>query len=352
MRRYQRVSEITKEHREELSRWAQSRTLPAGDVFRARLILALAEGESWSRIEARLHTSRPTIARWKRRFEREGLLGLDARHKGSEPREATAAVQARLIRKTTQRPPDGSTHWTCRKMAAALGLSKSTVQRIWRQARLKPHRLDRYMASNDPEFEKKAADIIGLYMKPPQHAAVFCVDEKSAIQALDRLDPVLPLSPGRAERHGFEYYRHGTLSLYAALDVKTGKVLGKTAARHTSTEFVEFLNEIVATTRWAREIHIVLDNLSAHKTQVVEAFLEAHPKVSFHFTPTYSSWLNQVEIWFSKIERDVIARGVFTSVPDLARKLRKYIRAYGKSAKPFRWTYTDTRRRIRLVVTK
>jgi transposase len=237
-------------------------------------------------------------------------------------------------------------------MAAAQGLSKSTVQRIWRQARLKPHRLDRYMTSNDPEFERKAADIIGLYMKPPQHAAVFCVDEKSAIQALDRLDPVLPLSPGRAERHGFEYYRHGTLSLYAALDVKTGKVLGKTAPRHTSAEFVDFLNQIVTHAKWAGEVHIVLDNLSAHKTQAVEEFLQTNPKVRFHFTPTYSSWLNQVEIWFSKIERDVIARGVFTSVADLARKLRKYIRAYGKSAKPFRWTYTDTARRIRHLVTK
>ena len=341
------MSELSKDQRDELLRFAQSRTLPSGDVFRARLMLALADGKSWNQIEIELHTSRPTIARWKRRFEEQGLVGLDPRNKGSEPRAATPAVQARVLRKTTQRPDDGSTHWTCRKMAAALGLSKSTVQRIWRQARLKPHRLDRYMASNDANFEEKAADIIALYMKPPQHAALFCVDEKSAIQALDRLDPVLPLSPGRAERHGFEYYRHGTLSLYAALDVKTGKVLGKTADRHTSAEFVAFIEEVVATARWAPEIHIVLDNLSAHKTKAVEEFLKAHPKVRFHFTPTYSSWLNQVEIWFSKIERDVIARGVFTSVADLARKLRKYIRAYTKSAKPFRWTYTDAKRRIR-----
>ena len=347
MRRYHRVSELSKDQRDELLRFAQSRTLPAGDVFRARLMLALAEGKSWSEIEVELHTSRPTIARWKRRFEEQGLAGLDPRHKGSEPRAATPAVQARVLRKTTQRPDDGSTHWTCRKMAATLGLSKSTVQRIWRQARLKPHRLDRYMASNDPGFEEKAADIIALYMRPPQHAAVFCVDEKSAIQALDRLDPVLPLSPGRAERHGFEYYRHGTLSLYAALDVRTGKVVGKTAPRHTSEEFVDFLAQVMATAKWAREIHIVLDNLSAHKTKAVDEFLRVHPKVRFHFTPTYSSWLNQVEIWFSKIERDVIARGVFTSVSDLARKLRKYIRANARSAKPFRWTYTDPKRRIR-----
>jgi transposase len=341
------VSELSQEQREELLRFAQSRTLPSGDVFRARLILALADGKSWNQIEVELHTSRPTIARWKRRFEEQGFAGLDPRHKGSEPRAATPVVQARVLRRTTQRPSDGSTHWTCRKMAAALGLSKSTVQRIWRQTRLKPHRLDRYMASNDPNFEQKAADIIGLYLKPPQHAALFCVDEKTAIQALDRLDPVLPLSPGRAERHGFEYYRHGTLSLYAALDVKTGKVVGKTAARHTSADFIAFLEDVLASAKWAREIHIVLDNLSAHKTKAVEEFLQAHPKVQFHFTPTYSSWLNQVEIWFAKIERDVIARGIFTSVADLARKLHKYIRAYGKSAKRFRWTYTDATRRIR-----
>src|SRR5215470_7333035 len=255
------------EQREDLQRWAQSRTLPAGDVFRARLILALADGATYSQIMQTLQTTAPTISRWKQRFEEEGMAGLDPHHKGSQPRVATAVVQARIARKTQQKPSDGSTHWSCRKMAEALGLSKSTVQRIWRRVRLKPHRLDRYMASNDPRFEEKATDIIGLYMKPPQHAAVFCVDEKSAIQALDRLDAVLPMSPGRAERHGFEYYRHGTLSLYAALEVSTGKVVGKTASRHTSAEFVEFLEEVVATAKWASEIHIILDNLSAHKTK-------------------------------------------------------------------------------------
>ena len=202
------------------------------------------------------------------------------------------------------------------------------------------------MASNDPDFEEKAADIIGLYLEPPQHAAVFCVDEKTAIQALDRLDPVLPLSPGRAERHGFEYYRHGTLSLYAALDVKTGQVQGKTAKRHTSDEFVVFLSDLVKRARWAKEIHIVLDNLSAHKTKAVQQFLVEHPKVRFHFTPTYSSWLNQVELWFAKIQRDLLARGIFTSLANLGRQIRKYIRAYADVAKPFRWSYSDPRHRI------
>ena len=202
------------------------------------------------------------------------------------------------------------------------------------------------MVSDDPEFEEKAADIIGLYLKPPVHAAVFCVDEKSAIQALDRLDPVLPLSPGRAERHGFEYYRHGTLSLYAALNTRTGEVLGKTSSRHTSVEFVEFLDQIVASQPKEKEIHLIADNLSAHKTKEVSVFLQANPHLRIHYTPAYSSWLNQVEIWFSKIQRQIIARGVFSSVNDLARKIMRFIRNYNKTATPIRWRYADEKRRI------
>ena len=308
----------------------------------------VAEGVSYRQIMATLQTTAPTISRWKQRFEHQGIDGLDPLHKGSQPRVADAAVQARIARKTQQKPMDGSTHWSCRKMAAALGLSKSTVQRVWVQMRLKPHRLDGYMASNDPRFEEKAADIIGLYINPPQHAAVFCVDEKTAIQALDRLDPVLPLSPGRAERHGFEYYRHGTLSLYAALNTRNGEVVGKTAARHTSQEFVAFLAEVVANQPRGKEIHLIADNLSAHKTKRVEQFLTAHPKVHLHYTPTYSSWLNQVENWFARIEREVIARGVFTSVKDLARKLMRYIRHYNRAPKPIKWTYRDPSHRISL----
>src|SRR5579863_9523903 len=264
---YQAVIELTAEEREELTRWSKSRTLAAGEVFKATLILALADGKSYSTVEAELNTSRPTIARWKARFKSDRIAGLEGRHKGSRPRKVTPAVQARLLKKTQQKPSDGSTHWSCRKMAAAVGLSPATVQRIWSKTKLKPHRLDRYMASNDPAFEEKASDIIALYMEPPQHAAVFCVDEKTAIQALDRLDPVLPLSPGRAESDGLEYYRHGTLSLYAALDVKTGKVHGKTARRHTSADFIGFVTDIVERSPPGKEIHIVLDNLSAHKTQ-------------------------------------------------------------------------------------
>jgi transposase len=217
---------------------------------------------------------------------------------------------------------------------------------VWQRAGLQPHRLERYTRSTDPAFETKAADVLALYLEPPQHAAVFCVDEKTAIQALDRLDPVLPFSPGRAERHGFEYYRHGTPSLYAALDTQTGEVLGQTAPRHTSDDLVAFLESIVEGQPRRRAIHIILDNLATHKTQKVRTFLAAHPRVTLHFTPTYSSWLNQVELWFAKIERDVIARGIFTSVTDLRRKIMRYIKRYNEDAKPVRWSYADPTRRI------
>jgi transposase len=221
------------------------------------------------------------------------------------------------------------------------------VARVWAKHGIKPHRIDRYMSSNDIDFESKAADIIGLYLNPPQHAAVFSVDEKTAIQALDRKDPVLPLTAGRAERHGFEYFRHGTLSLYAAFNTQSGEILGKTASRHTSAEFVAFLTDIVASQPNAKQIHVILDNLSAHKTERVQGFLADHPQVHMHFTPTYSSWLNQVELWFAKIERDVIARGVFTSVRDLEKKIMRYIRQYNKIPKTVKWKYFDPSRRIR-----
>jgi hypothetical protein len=246
--------------RDELTAISQSRSLPAGYVFRARLILMLAEGLSCATIQRQLQTTAPTIIRWKARFIAQGIDGLDTYHPGQPPTILTPALRARILAATCKKPTDGSTHWSCRKLAARLGVSKDTAHRVWKEAGLKPHRIERYLASDDPEFETKAAAILRLYLDPPQHAAVFCVDEKTAIEALDRLDPVLPLSPGRAERHGFEYYRHGTLSLYAALDTQSGKVLGNTAARHTSQEFVKFLGEVVERAP-AREIHIILDNL-------------------------------------------------------------------------------------------
>src|SRR5215831_6035645 len=326
---------MTTEERRALVSLTRSRSAPSADVKRARLIMMLDEGLSWNTIVERVPCTPDFISRWKGRFERERMAGLYARHRGSEPAEDAAKVEARVLALTQRVPSDGSTHWSTRRLGRVLGISHMMVARIWAKHGLKPHRLERYMSSNDPQFEAKAADVIGLYVNPPQHAVVLCVDEKTAIQALDRLDPVLPLSPGRLERHGFEYYRHGTLSLYAAFNTRSGAVLGKTVTRHTSQEFVAFLTQVVANQPAGKEIHIIAHNLSAHKTARVQQFLQTHPKVHMHYTPTYSSCLNQVELWFAKIERDVIARGVFTSVADLGNKLRKYIRAYAKSAKPY-----------------
>jgi transposase len=332
--------------RKELKDRVRSRTLPAEEVRRARLILLLAQGKSYLTIRQLLGCNPNYISRWKGRFEAERLAGRYSRHSGRAVEKRTPALEARILEWTRRPAADGSTHWSSRKLARHLGVSHMMVARVWRRAGLKPHRIERYMASDDPDFEFKAADIIGLYLKPPQHAAVFCVDEKTAIQALDRLDPVVPLSPGRLERHGFEYYRHGTLSLYAALNTRSGQVVGKTAARHTSQELVALLADLVANQPRGKEIHIIADNLSAHKTKRVEQFLTAHPNVHLHSTPTYSSWLNQVENWFAKIEREVIAGGVVTSVTDLARKLMRYIRHYNRAPKPIKWTYRDPNHRI------
>lgn len=340
---------LTENERSELLRQAKARNGRADSARHARLILLLSEGLTWAEIRGKLDCGDSYINRWSKRFETDRLAGLFSRHAGRERYKVTDQIEARVLARTTERKPtDGSTHWSSRKLAAELGggISHMTVARIWAKHGIKPHRLEGYLASNDPDFEAKAADVIGLYLHPPQHAAVFCVDEKTAIQALDRKDPVLPLSPGRAERHGFEYFRHGTLSLYAAFNTRTGEVLGKTAARHTSAEFVAFLADIVANQPRGKEIHVIADNLSAHKTKAVAEFLAAHPKVQMHFTPTYSSWLNQVELWFARIERDVIARGVFTSIADLKRKLMRYIRRYNEQPKPVKWKYFDPTRRI------
>src|SRR5438105_2771358 len=339
---------LKQSERQELTSWARGQSRDAAQARRARLILLIADGERYGAIREKLGCDTNFIARWKKRFLVERLAGLYSRHIGRVTAPQSERKQARILKWTLQKKPsDGSTHWSGRKLALELGdVSHMTIARVWSKHGIRPHRVDGYMSSNDIDFEAKAADVIGLYLHPPQHAAVFSVDEKTAIQALDRKDPVLPLTAGRAERHGFEYYRHGTLSLYAAFNTQSGEVLGKTAERHTSAEFVAFLTDIVINQPRGNEIHVIADNLSAHKTKRVDEFLATHGNVHLHFTPTYSSWLNQVELWFAKIERDVIARGVFTSVPDLKRKLMRYIRQYNKEAKPVKWKYFDPTRRI------
>src|SRR6266480_218171 len=235
---------LTAEQRIDLETRVRSGRGRADAARRARVLLLLAEGHSYTAIAAMTGCSSRTIALWKQRFAKDGVAGLVARHRGSKPTVLTPALEARIMTWTRRPPPHGATHWSTRSLGRKLGVQHTIVARAWRHAGLQPHRLERYMRSTDPDFETKAADVIGLYLDPPQHAVVFCVDEKTAIQALDRIDPMLPLSPGRAERHGFEYYRHGTMSLYAALNTHTGQVLGKTAKRHTSVEFVAFLTQI------------------------------------------------------------------------------------------------------------
>jgi transposase len=322
-------------------------TLSQALVRRARVILALCDGQTYAEIQTTQQVSPTYIALWKRRVSAGGVLALSDAPRSGRPDRLAPKLEAKILARTQAPPPAPLTHWTMRRMASEMGVSHATVGRVWRRAGFKPHQLTRYLTSDDPDFETKAADVIGLYLAPPTNAVVFCVDEKTAIQALDRLDPVLPMSPGRAERHGFEYKRNGTLSLYAALNVKTGSVEGMTAARHTSAEFLRFLDRVIATQPARKEIHLIADNLSAHKTKSVAAWLDAHPRVTLHFTPTYSSWLNQVELWFAKIERDVIARGIFTSTGDLRRKLMQYIRLHNKSCQPIRWAYSDPSHRIR-----
>lgn len=338
---------LTPEDRRVLAGMLRATTISAGLVRRARVVLDLANGDSYATIAARHGVTDAFISRWKKRVMESGLPALGDLPRSGRPDRLDPRIEARILAKTQERPPAPLTHWTTRRMAKLIGVSHVTVQRVWQRAGLQPHRLERYVTSNDPDFETKAADIIGLYLSPPRNAVVFSVDEKSHIQALDRLDPVLPLSPGRAERHGFEYKRNGTLSLFAALNVGTGRVEGMTATRHTSAEFVRFLDGVIATVPKRKDIHIIADNLSAHKTKLVEQWLAAHPKVTIHYTPTYSSWLNQVELWFAKIERDMIARGIFTSTADLRRKLMQYIRAHNKTCQPIQWSYSNVQRRIR-----
>ena len=261
---------------------------------------------------------------WKKSWLQQGLDGLLDAPRAGRPKKLTVAKEAAILGASEEHPPGSTTHWSTRRLAQRMGLSNVTVMHVWHKAGLQPHRQRRYMASPDPNFAAKAKDILGLYLHPPENAAVFCIDEKTAIQALDRTQPALPVRPQQPERQTVEYVRHGTVSLLAALEVHSGKVVGRCVPRHTSEEFVSFLNEAVAARR-RKAIHVILDNLAVHKAPVVQAWAKQHPQVTFHFTPTYASWLNQIEIWLGMITRDCIRRGVFHSVPDLAHKIMRRI---------------------------
>ena len=339
--------QLPPQERDRLQQIVRTTTLSAGLVRRARVLLLLAEGVSLRQIQAQTGMSPRRTQHWKKSWLKQGLDGLLDAPRAGRPKKLTVAKEAAILAATEEHPPGSTTHWSTRRLARRMGLSNVTVMRVWHKAGLQPHRLRRYMASPDPNFEAKAKDILGLYLHPPENTAVFCIDEKTAIQALDRTQPALPLRPQRPERQTVEYVRHGTVSLFAALEVHSGKVVGRCVPRHTSEEFVSFLNEAVAAHR-RKAIHVILDNLAVHKAPTVQAWAKQHPKVTFHFTPTYASWLNQIEIWLGMITRDCIRRGVFHSVSDLAHKIMTYIRLYNRNAQPFHWTYRNPRKRIRV----
>ncbi len=323
----------------QLEQIAEQGRTPQKVACRARVVLMLANHEPPASVAEALGISRMTVRRWADRFVTDGVSGLlrDASRPGRRKQIPPAKVQA-IVEATLRTRPPAATHWSSRTLAKAQGVSDGTVRKIWRQHRLQPHRVGRFKLSTDPRFVEKLRDVIGLYLNPPAKAVVFCVDEKSGIQALDRTRPVLPLRPGVPERQTHDYVRHGTTTLYAALRVLDGVVIGECRRRHRTREFVRFLNRLEQATPTRQSLHLILDNLSAHKSPPVQRWRARHPRVHFHFVPTSSSWLNLVERWFLEITRVRIRRGTFTSVPALERAIREYLTHYNHTPKPFAWT--------------
>jgi putative transposase len=332
--------ELEPEQREQLEALAASRSLPAGLVMRARLVLLSARGLSNRAIARKLDVSETTVSLWRRRFIERGLEGLHDELRPGRPRSVGDEQVAALIATTLQRTPKGGTHWSCRSLADATGVSKSTVNRLWRAFGLQPHRQHHFKLSNDPFFVEKVRDIVGLYLNPPDKALVLAVDEKSQIQALERTQPLLPLGLGYVEGVTHDYERHGTTTLFAALEIATGQVLTRCARRHRHQEFVAFLRHIDANVPPQLDVHLVLDNYATHKHATAKRWLAARPRYHVHFTPTYASWLNQVEHWFNIITQRAIRRGTFRSVKQLVARIEQFVRAYNQRATPFAWTAT------------
>jgi transposase len=314
---------------------------PQKIVFRAMIVLEATQGTSNNQLAQKLSTSRPTVIKWRDRFVRGGIAGLlkDAPRPGRNKR-IPEEKEAAIVEATLHSKPANATHWSVRTMAQAQGVSRATVHRIWKAYGLQPHRSETFKLSTDPEFVAKVRDIVGLYLNPPAHAMVFSVDEKSQIQALDRTQPVLPMRPGIPERQTHDYERHGTTTLFAALNVLTGKVIGSCQPRHRHEEFLAFLKRIEGSTPKRLQIHLVLDNYGTHKHPKVKEWFAAHPRYQLHYTPTGASWINMVERWFAEITRKRIRRGTFRSVPELTRAIQEYIRANNTQPRPFTWTAT------------
>lgn len=332
---------ISDEDRRELQQILALRSVPQSVALRARIILGAAEGIANKVLARQLGTSLPTVLLWRGRFLREGLPGiLEDRPRSGRPREITPEQEALVVEKTLRTTPNNATHWSVRLMARAQGISPATVQRIWSKHHLQPHRVESFKFSTDPEFVTKVRDIVGLYLNPPDKAIVLSVDEKSQIQALDRTQPILPLRPGVPERQTHDYERHGTTTLFAALDVAAGKIIGQCQPRHRHQEFLRFLETVDAAMAPDVPVHLILDNYSTHKHPAVKAWFADHPRYHAHFTPTSASWLNQVERWFAEITRKRIRRGSFRSLRELERAIRDYIRANNKAPQPFQWVAT------------
>jgi transposase len=325
--------------RAQLERVARDGKTPQKWARRARIVLLLISRERPSAVAAELRVSRMTVRLWAARFVTQGVPGLlrDASRPGRRTRLSPDKVQAIVEATLTTRPP-AATHWSSRPLAKAQGVSDGTIRKVWRQHGLQPHRVEQFKLSTDPQFVEKLRDVVGLYLNPPEKAVVFCVDEKSGIQAMDRTRPILPLPPGVPERQTHDDRRHGTTTLYAALRLLDGVVIGECHRRHRSQEFVKFLRRLDRATPPDHPLHLILDNLSAHKSPMVRRWLAHHPRVHFHFVPTRSSWLNLVERWFLEITRTRIRRGTFTSVPALERAIAQYLDHYNQDPKPFVWT--------------
>jgi transposase len=328
---------VSVEEREVLERWARRPSSAQALAFRCRVVLAAAEGRSSVEIAAELGCDRSTVGKWRVRFAERGLDGLHDEPRPGKPRSISDERVERVIVKTLEEQPRDATHWSTRSMAAATGMSQSAVSRIWRAFGLKPHQTETFKLSPDPQFIDKVRDIVGLYLNPPEAAVVLCVDEKSQIQALDRTAPVLPLMPGVPERRTHDYVRNGTTNLYAALDVVSGQVISEMTPRHRAEEFRRFLNQIDAAVPAHLDVHVVLDNSSTHKTPSIQRWLLRHPRFTFHFTPTYSSWLNLVERWFAELTTKWIKRGSHRSVRDLVASIRTWIANWNDEPKPFVW---------------
>lgn len=322
-----------------LQRLIADRNTPSKVLWRAEIILATAKGLGTNAIMRETGKSKPCVWRWQERFAAEGVEGLmrdKTRHPGTPP--LPQKIKMKVLTKTANETPLDATHWSGRSMAKAVGISHTSVQRIWAEAGLKPHLVAKFKVSSDPMFEEKVTDVVGLYMNPPDRALVLCVDEKSQIQALDRTQPGLPLKKGRAATMTHDYKRHGTTTLFAALDVKTGKVIGECLPRHRAKEFIRFLKRIERSVKSNLDVHLILDNYGTHKTAEVNAWLDQHPRFKLHFTPTSASWLNLVERFFAEITAKRIRRGVFTSVANLESAIRDYLDHHNAEPKPFVWT--------------